>query len=96
MSDWKQQHANDAEKALDYDLVKDVIAEQMGNLGTDDKLVRYGLTKIAMYSASVARAQALGFDPDLLRLSAEEANDEQLKLAIAAVKSGKPVWVIDA
>lgn len=93
MTDWKQQHANDAEKALDHDLVKDVIAEQMRNLGTDSKLVEYGLHKIAMYTASVARAQALGFDPDLLRMSAEEANAAQLELAKAAVASGKPVWV---
>jgi hypothetical protein len=80
---------------LNHSLVESVIEEQMGNLGTDSALVRYGLAKIATYAAQVARAQALGFDPDLLRLSPEEANDEQLRLARAAVAAGKPVWSLD-
>lgn len=93
--DWKTAHANESCKALDHDLVSGVIDEQMGNIGSDSALVRYGLTKIAMYAAQVARAQALGFNPDLLRLSSEEANEEQLKLARAAVAAGKPVLRID-
>ncbi len=95
MSDWKSKHANDAEAAVYHPLVVDVIAEQMANLGTDDRLTHYGLTKIATYAAQVARAQALGFDPELLRLSASEANEDQLRLARAAVAAGKPVWLID-
>lgn len=96
VSDWKQAHANEAEKALDTTLVKDVIREQLENLGReDDALAKYGLTKIAMYAASVARAQALGFDPELLRLNADEANDALLAKARLAVELGKPVWLID-
>lgn len=95
MSDWKQIHANEAEKALTHDLVRDVITEQLGNLGkSDDALVRYGLSKIAMYAASVARAQAFGFDPDLLRLSTEEADEEALRMARLATEAGKPVWLL--
>lgn len=96
MSDWKQVHANEAEKALGTKLVKDVIAEQLDNLGrTGDALAEYGLAKIAMYAASVARAQALGFDPELLRLSADEANEALLAKARLAVELGKPVWLLD-
>ncbi len=96
MYDWKQVHANEAEKALDTQLMQDVIREQLENLGReDDPLAKYGLTKIAMYAASVARAQALGFDPDLLRLSADEAHTDQLRLARTAVAAGKPVWLLD-
>lgn len=54
------------------------------------------LTKIATYAAQVARAQALGFDPELLRLSADEADTAMLAQARMAVASGKPVWLIDS
>jgi hypothetical protein len=95
MSDWKQQHANEAEKALDHALVKNVIEEQMQNLGTDNALVRYGLTKIAMYAASVARAQALGIDPDELRHTPEEARASLQARARAAVGAGVPTLLVD-
>lgn len=95
-SNEKQAFANEAEKALDHALVKDVIEEQLGNLGrTDDGLARYGLTKIAMYTASVARAQALGIDPDDLRHTPEEANASLLRTARAFVAAGKPALRVD-
>lgn len=72
----RQQFANEAEKALSHPLVVGVIDEQLVNLGASrGSLVHYGLSKIAMYAATVARAQALGIDPDALRASPEEAND---------------------
>jgi len=92
--DWKQQHANDSEKALRHDLVESAIKELMMNLKTDSALVRYGIVKVASYVAQVARAQALGFDPDLLRLSDDEANEQMLKLAKRAVELGKDVIVV--
>ena len=76
MSDWKLQHANEAEKALEHDLVKYVMEELLDNLGlTGQALPAYGVRKVAIYAAQVARAQALGFDPELLRLSNEEVNE---------------------
>jgi hypothetical protein len=97
MSDWKQHHANEAEKALDNEMVRNAMQEFARNMGFQlDGLPAYGLAKVAHYAASVARAQALGFDPDLLRLSAGEATERQLALAEEAALSGKPVWVIES
>lgn len=95
MSEWKQKHASDCDAAVGHDLVKKVIDEFLMNIrATDDALVRYGCTKIATYAAQVARAQALGFDPNLLRLDPAAANEELMKLAQLAVESGKPIVVI--
>lgn len=95
MGDWKKHHANESEKALKHPLVKDVMEELAGNLGIRGQaLPEYGIAKVAAYAASVARAQALGFDPDLLRLSPEEANSELLALAERAARSGVPVWAL--
>lgn len=64
----KNDHANKSDKALKHPLVIDVIDELIDNLGKKgDPLVKYGITKVAMYAAQVARAQALGIDPDDLR-----------------------------
>lgn len=96
MADWKEAHANHAREALDHELVQEVMDELAGNLGeVGNSLVEYGIEKVALYAAQVARAQALGFDPDLLRLSSEEADEESLRLARAAVEAGKPVFLID-
>lgn len=95
MGDWRQHHANEAEKACEHELVQNVLTEFARNMGFErDGLPEYGLTKIVATVAQVARAQALGFDPDLLRLSADEADAELLALARKAVECGKPTWVI--
>ncbi len=94
--DWKQVHADKADEAVAHALVQGVIQEQLENLGREDSaLSRYGLAKIATYAAQVARAQALGFDPELLRLSPDEADAEGLARARLAVELGKPTWLID-
>ena len=94
--DWKRKHANDSEMAVSHPLVKAVIAEQLRNLRReDDLLADYGLHKIAFVTAQVARAYALGFNPDLLRLSAGEANSQLLQLAAEAVYRGVPTIVVD-
>ena len=60
--------ANEAAKALDHDLVKNVMEEFAGNMRFElTGLPAYGLAKVAIYAAQVARAQALGINPDLLR-----------------------------
>lgn len=82
--DWKAQHVKEADKALEHQLVRDVMAELRENLGVS-----------AHYAAVVARAQAFGFDPDLLRLSNEEATSEQMRLAAELVLKGVPVHVIE-
>lgn len=96
MSDWRQDHANEAEKALDHELVTNVIEEFADNMGFKlEGLPKYGIYKVAMYVASVTRAQTLGFDPDLLRMSDEECEAEMLRKARSAVAAGKPVLRID-
>lgn len=95
--DWKQTHANDAEQATRHPIVKRVVGELLSNLNANgDALVRYGVMKVATYAAQVARAQALGFDPNLLLLSDAEATEAQLRLAQMAVDAGKPVVVVIA
>ena len=97
MSDWKNAHANEANRAIEHELVEDVIAELLDNLGiADGGLPAYGIRKVARYAAMVARAQALGFDPNLLRLSNSEATSEQLRIAAEAVRLGIPTHMIEA
>jgi hypothetical protein len=94
---WKDHHANESGKALDHDLVREVMDEYAKNMGFElEGLPRYGLMKVAMYAAQAARAQALGFDPDLLRMSDGEADEQMLQLAEAAALAGKPVWFFGA
>jgi hypothetical protein len=96
MDDWRQHHANESEKAFSHDLVQGYLDELLRNLGADRKgLVFYGICKVASAAAQVARAQALGFDPDLLRLGRHEANEEIWKVAEAAARRGVPVWTIN-
>lgn len=95
-SDWKQKHADEASRVLEHDIVKRVMAELAGNLGVElDGLPAYGIAKVATTAAQVARAQALGFDPDLLRLTPDEANSAMLERAAEAVLQGVPTYLID-
>lgn len=97
MSDWKQHHADESEKAIEHELAENAIQEFAKNMKLDlDGLPGYGLQKVCSAVAQVARAQALGFDPDLLRLSPEEASEELLRLAQAASEAGVPTWTIEA
>jgi ketopantoate reductase len=93
--DWKKAHAQACEPAIRHELVEIVIAELLDNLGLKGQaLPEYGIRKVATYAAQVARAQALSFDPDLLRLSDEEADAAILAVARQAVAAGKPTWAI--
>ena len=84
------------ESASDYEMVQDALIEFAGNMGFKrEGLPEYGLSKIVSYVAQVARAEALGFDPELLRVNAAEANAALLRVAEIAAKAGKPVWSID-
>lgn len=95
-SDWKNEHANKASASIKHELVEGVIEEFMDNIGVADKgLPAYGIRKVAHYAAMVARADALGFDPNLLRLTPDEATSLQLELAARAVFEGVPTWVLD-
>ena len=94
--DWRDRLVAEADKALEHQLVRDVMAELRENLGVSDTgLPAYGIAKVAHYAAVVARAQAFGFDPDLLRLSNEEATSEQMRLAAELVLKGVPVHMIE-
>lgn len=95
MSDWKNHHRKEAEKVLESSLVTEVMEEFAGNMGFKlEGLPGYGMKKIVSYVAQVARAQALGFDPNLLRLSDEEADEQILRVAKIASERGIPVWAI--
>lgn len=96
MTDWKDKHANEASASIKHELVVGVIEEFMDNINLADQgLPAYGIRKVAHYAAMVARAHALGFDPNLLRLTNEEATSVQLSLAATAVTLGIPVHMID-
>lgn len=93
--DWKQRHANDSETATEHELVMNAVANIAQNLGIlKGSLPWLALLKIANVAAQVARAEALGFDPDLLRLTEDEANDEATRRAAELVLAGVPVRVI--
>lgn len=92
---WKSDHAKKCDAAVEHNLVENVIEEFMGNIGlADTGLPAYGIRKVAMYAAQVARAQALGFDPELLRMNHTEATEVQMKLAAHATRSGIPVTIV--
>lgn len=96
MSDWKQHHANEADNAVFHPLVQQALEEFADNMGFAlEGLPKIGLLKIAAYSAMVARAQALGFDPELLRLTPEEADSAILLRAAEATLRGVPVYMLD-
>lgn len=89
--DEKQQFANDAEQAIIHPLVQDVIDELLLNLNSPrDTLVSYGIHKVANTVAQVARAQALGIDPEILHVTPDEANDLMMRCveALASEEQG--------
>lgn len=95
--DWRNHHANEAGKAWTHPMVAEVMQEYADNMGFDSKvgLPAYGMMKVAMYAAQVARAQALGIDPELLKMTADEQNSELLRRAAEASFRGVPVYMIE-
>ena len=94
-SDEKQAFANEAERALAHPLVRDVIEEFADNMGFDlEGLPKYGMMKVAMYAATVARAQALGIDPNDLRHTPEEGDAAMARKMRAAVDAGVPTVAV--
>ncbi|MDX8151106.1 hypothetical protein SK069_05840 [Patulibacter brassicae] len=95
-ADWRQHHADEAEKALTFEPLRNAMKEFAMNMGFAlDGPPEFGLMKVASIAAQAARAHALGFDPELLRLSADEADEHLLAIARLAAERGVPVWVID-
>jgi len=95
----KQAFANEAEKALDHELVQSVWDEAWFNwgrrLGQGAKpLFYYTLAKVSMYTAIAARAQALGIDLQELKLTPDEAAYEMGRKAAQLLQSGTPVLVV--
>jgi hypothetical protein len=94
--DWKKQFANDAERAILHPLTQENIDELLFNLRSDrNGLPYYGILKLCNVVAQVARADAMGIDPELLRLSADEVNEWLGKMIEAFADAGKPVIVVD-
>jgi hypothetical protein len=98
--DWKQDFANDAEKAMDHSIVTETVDEYVlnmrSNYGVDlsKGLPRMGLAKVMMAVALAARAQALGIDPDRLRLSDDEATEEMVAMLQRFHEAGKPAMIV--
>lgn len=94
---WKQHHADQSERVFDVQMMQDVMAEFAENMGfTLDGLPKYGLMKVAGYAAQIARAQTLGIDPELLRMTPAETTSHQLWLAATAAFKGVPTYLIEA
>lgn len=94
----KSKFALVAGKAIEHPLVQAVMTEYARNMGFDPKtgLPAYGMMKVAMYAAQVARAQALGLDPELLRTTTDEAAEAQLERARSSVAAGIPTIITSA
>lgn len=85
-----------ADLALKHPLVVGVMAELRKNLRVSATgLPAWGIAKVAHYAAQVAFAIAYGVDPDVLRLTPEEARSVLLRLAAEAVANGIPTHLID-
>lgn len=67
----KQAFADEASKAADHPIVQNILDEARDNLSRNHKvsadIVEWQVAKVANVVAQVARAQALGIDPDELR-----------------------------
>lgn len=95
-TNWKRQHAIDSERAAEHPLIEDALTEFARNMGFERKgLPEYGLLKIVATVAIVVRARTLGFDPELLRLTPEEANERLQAKARAMVAAGIPTLRVD-
>jgi hypothetical protein len=93
--EWKREHAEDSHTASEHELVERVLSEFAENMGfRREGLPEYGLQKIVETVAQVVRARTLGFDPDLLRLNAEEADEQTMAVVRMALKQGKLVVVV--
>ena len=92
----KQRFADDAERAVLHELTQESIDELLRNLGADrESLPYYGILKVCNVAAQIARAHALGIDPETLRMTDEEATAAMVALARSFAASGKPVIVIE-
>lgn len=94
-TDWKNYHANEATKFAEHPLVESVLTEFADNMNFERRgLPEYGLLKIVNYVAQVVLARARGFDPELLRMTPEEATESQLRQMARFIEAGKPVTIV--
>lgn len=77
----KKDFSNEAEKVLKAPELLEVMEEFAGNMGFELKgLPAYGLNKIAFHAAVLARADALGIPISDLKMTSDEAQDQQIDL----------------
>lgn len=93
--DEKRQMAEAASEACGHPIVAETIVEYAANMGITGGLPLYGLHKVAAVAAQVARAEALGIDPNDLLLDAEERAAAALAFTEQAVAQGVPVIAVD-
>src|SRR5690606_31814571 len=96
MNDWKQAHADEAERFAQHPLIEDVLSEFADNMNFQRKgLPEYGLWKIVGYVAQVVLARARGFEPDVLRMNNDEFMEVQRRRMNHLVDAGVPVIMTD-
>lgn len=96
MTDWKQDHASDAERFAQHEMIDEVLSEFALNMGFERKgLPEYGLQKIVMYTAQVVLARARRIEPEALRMTDAEYNASQIRRAHMFADAGTPVVITD-
>lgn len=94
--DWKQQFANEVDKAIAHPITQEAIDELLFNLRSSrNRMEYYGLLKICNVVGHIARAQALGIDPETLRMTDDEASEVVRDRIRAVADAGNPVIVVD-
>lgn len=93
----RQEFANETEKAIFHPITERAIEELLFNLNKDQSSMEYyGIIKLCNTVGQVARAQALGIDPEILRMSDAEAQEAMLQMVnVFAANGGKVIVVAE-
>lgn len=92
----KNSFADAAYAAVDHPTVRQAMEEYAENMRFElSGLPAYGLEKVARYAAMVARCQAVGVDPDEMRLTPAESRSALLHKAADLVYEGIPTMLIE-
>lgn len=88
--------ANEAAKAWDTKLVQEAPTGFADNIGFERKgMAEVGRIKLVSTVASVAHAQARGLDPEVLRASDKELDEQSLAIARETVGRGNAAFRVD-
>ena len=94
--DEKNDLASAAYASIQHPVVRGAMEEFALNMRFELRgLPEYGLEKVTQYAAIAARCEALGIDPDAMRMDDDEVAEHRAKLARAFLDDGKPVVVVE-